>query len=78
MIVSNDLNRDRVKALVGNFHRLGITNSVITSHDGRAFPKVLYFVFCVIEYIFGPIINGMFLQCNSDMRWKHSLDINGE
>lgn len=41
LIVSNDLNRDRVKALVGNFHRLGITNSVITSHDGRAFPKMM-------------------------------------
>ncbi|XP_045584804.2 28S rRNA (cytosine(4447)-C(5))-methyltransferase [Procambarus clarkii] len=41
MVVCNDLNRDRVKALVGNFHRMGITNSVITSHDGRAFPKMM-------------------------------------
>lgn len=40
-IICNDLNRDRVKALVGNFHRMGITNSVITSHDGRAFPKMM-------------------------------------
>lgn len=41
MIVCNDINRDRVKALVGNFHRMGITNAVITSHDGRAFPKLM-------------------------------------
>ncbi|XP_063880058.1 probable 28S rRNA (cytosine-C(5))-methyltransferase isoform X2 [Scylla paramamosain] len=41
MIVCNDLNRDRVKALVGNFHRMGITNAVITSHDGRAFAKLM-------------------------------------
>ncbi|XP_042229991.1 25S rRNA (cytosine(2870)-C(5))-methyltransferase-like, partial [Homarus americanus] len=39
MVVCNDINRDRVKALVGNFHRMGITNSVIISHDGRVFPK---------------------------------------
>ncbi|XP_042222992.1 probable 28S rRNA (cytosine-C(5))-methyltransferase [Homarus americanus] len=41
MVVCNDINRDRVKALVGNFHRMGITNSVIISHDGRVFPKMM-------------------------------------
>ncbi|XP_050725087.1 probable 28S rRNA (cytosine-C(5))-methyltransferase [Eriocheir sinensis] len=41
MIVCNDINRDRVKALVGNFHRMGITSAVITSHDGRAFAKMM-------------------------------------
>ncbi|XP_071549383.1 26S rRNA (cytosine-C(5))-methyltransferase nsun-1 [Panulirus ornatus] len=41
MLVSNDLNRVRVKALIGNLHRMGITNSVISSHDGRALPKMI-------------------------------------
>lgn len=40
MLVANDINKDRVKALVGNFHRLGVTNAVITSENGRKFPKV--------------------------------------
>lgn len=44
MLVCNDFNSDRVKALVGNFHRMGITNTVITCHDGRAFSKVGYVV----------------------------------
>lgn len=42
MIVSNDIHIARVKALVGNFHRMGITNSLITSMDGRVFAKVSY------------------------------------
>ncbi|KAK4298077.1 hypothetical protein Pmani_029551 [Petrolisthes manimaculis] len=41
MLVANDVNKDRVKAVVGNFHRLGITNSVITTNDGRCFPKIM-------------------------------------
>lgn len=40
MLICNDFNRDRVKALVGNFHRMGITNAVITANDGREFSKV--------------------------------------
>lgn len=40
MLVANDINKDRVKALVGNFHRLGVTNSVITSENAKKFPKV--------------------------------------
>ncbi|XP_037794473.1 probable 28S rRNA (cytosine(4447)-C(5))-methyltransferase [Penaeus monodon] len=39
MIVSNDVHAARVKALVGNFHRMGITNSLITNMDGRMFAK---------------------------------------
>lgn len=42
MLVANDVNKDRVKALVGNFHRMGITNTVITTDDARNFPKVRY------------------------------------
>ncbi|KAJ8320709.1 hypothetical protein KUTeg_002296 [Tegillarca granosa] len=38
-IFSNDANKDRAKAIVGNIHRMGISNTVICHHDGRQFPK---------------------------------------
>jgi len=41
ILFANDANKDRCNAIVSNFHRLGITNSVITCHDGREFPKVM-------------------------------------
>lgn len=41
VLFANDLNRDRIKAVVGNFHRMGVINSVITSLDGRKYHNVL-------------------------------------
>eukprot|EP00092_Neocalanus_flemingeri_P016040 GFUD01017360.1.p1 GENE.GFUD01017360.1~~GFUD01017360.1.p1 ORF type:complete len:739 (-),score=265.57 GFUD01017360.1:1330-3546(-) len=41
MVLANDANKDRCKAVVGNCHRLGITNTVVCSHDGRMLPKVM-------------------------------------
>ncbi|XP_078697795.1 uncharacterized protein LOC144925590 [Branchiostoma floridae x Branchiostoma belcheri] len=41
MLFANDVNKDRVKAIVGNLHRLGVTNTVVSCHDGRHFPKVI-------------------------------------
>jgi len=41
VLFANDLNRDRIKAVVGNFHRLGVVNSVITCMDGRKFPSIM-------------------------------------
>lgn len=41
MVLANDANRDRCKAVVGNCHRLGITNTVVCTHDGRMLPKVM-------------------------------------
>lgn len=43
ILFANDLNKDRIKAVVGNFHRLGVVNSVITCLDGRKFPLKNYF-----------------------------------
>lgn len=40
-IVANDANADRLKSVVGNIHRLGVTNTVICNYDGRQFPKVM-------------------------------------
>lgn len=37
----NDVNKDRIKAVVGNFHRLGVINSVISTVDGRKYPDIL-------------------------------------
>jgi len=41
MILANDANQARCKAVVGNLHRLGVTNTVVCSHDGRKLPKVM-------------------------------------
>merc|ERR1712096_515924 len=41
MLLANDANKDRCKAVVGNCHRLGVTNTVICPHDGRKLPKVM-------------------------------------
>lgn len=40
VIVANDANAERLKSVVGNVHRLGVTNTVICNYDGRQFPKV--------------------------------------
>ena len=42
MLICNDLNKLRTKALIGNFHRMGITNSAIISMDGRSICKVSF------------------------------------
>ncbi|XP_071985811.1 28S rRNA (cytosine(4447)-C(5))-methyltransferase [Engystomops pustulosus] len=41
MVVANDMNADRLRSVVGNLHRLGVTNSIICNYDGRQIPKVL-------------------------------------
>ncbi|CAH1397328.1 unnamed protein product [Nezara viridula] len=41
VLFANDSNKDRAKAIVGNFHRLGVINSVICCFDGRKFPQVM-------------------------------------
>ncbi len=41
LVVANDINRDRTKAVVGNLHRLGIKNSIVCNYDGRKFTQVM-------------------------------------
>lgn len=41
VLFANDVNKERIKAVVGNFHRMGIVNSVITSVDGRKFCDIM-------------------------------------
>lgn len=40
LIYANDSNESRTKAVVGNLHRMGVTNTVISCMDGREMPKV--------------------------------------
>lgn len=40
-LFANDANRERTKAIVGNFHRLGVVNAVVCNYDGREFPSVM-------------------------------------
>lgn len=41
VLFANDVNKDRIKAVVGNFHRLGVVNSVITAMDGRKYSNFI-------------------------------------
>lgn len=41
VLFSNDANRDRIKAVVGNFHRMGIMNAVVSCEDGCKYPKIM-------------------------------------
>ncbi|XP_015276217.1 PREDICTED: probable 28S rRNA (cytosine(4447)-C(5))-methyltransferase [Gekko japonicus] len=41
VILANDSNAERLQSVVGNLHRLGVTNVVVSRCDGRQFPKVL-------------------------------------
>uniref|UniRef100_A0A8C0GS82 NOP2 nucleolar protein n=1 Tax=Chelonoidis abingdonii TaxID=106734 RepID=A0A8C0GS82_CHEAB len=41
VIVANDSSAERLRSVVGNLHRLGVTNAVLSHCDGRQFPMVL-------------------------------------
>jgi ribosomal RNA methyltransferase Nop2 len=41
ILLANDINKDRVKAVVGNLHRLGVVNTIVCCYDGRQLPKVM-------------------------------------
>lgn len=41
VLFSNDANRDRIKAVVGNFHRLGIMNAAVSCEDGVKYKEIM-------------------------------------
>lgn len=41
VLFANDVNKDRIKAVVGNFQRLGVVNSVVSCMDGRKYPNFM-------------------------------------
>ncbi len=44
MLFANDASAERAKAIVGNLHRLGVTNCVVMNYDGKVLPKVFFFL----------------------------------
>jgi 25S rRNA (cytosine2870-C5)-methyltransferase len=40
-LFANDIAKDRLKALVGNVHRLGVQNCVVSNYDGREYHNIL-------------------------------------
>lgn len=41
VLFSNDANRDRIKAVVGNFHRLGVMNAIVSCEDGCKYKSIM-------------------------------------
>ncbi|UJR22012.1 hypothetical protein I4U23_025079 [Adineta vaga] len=39
ILVANDANKDRARAIIANTHRLGLTNTIVTNLDGRQFSE---------------------------------------
>lgn len=53
VLIANDVNKIRAKAVIGNFHRMGIANSVISTYDGRRIPQVSkHFFLCKLSIRF--------------------------
>ncbi|WPH00892.1 25s rrna (cytosine-c(5))-methyltransferase nop2 [Acrodontium crateriforme] len=40
-IFSNDSNKDRAKGLIGNIHRLGVKNTIVSHYNALEFPRVM-------------------------------------
>ncbi|KAI0906605.1 NOL1/NOP2/sun family-domain-containing protein [Ustulina deusta] len=41
VLVANDVNKSRAKSLIGNLHRLGARNVIVSTYDARDFPRVM-------------------------------------
>ncbi|KAJ9628608.1 rRNA (cytosine-C5-)-methyltransferase nop2 [Taxawa tesnikishii (nom. ined.)] len=41
VIFANDANKDRAKALIGNIHRLGVKNTIVTNYSALEYPRVM-------------------------------------
>lgn len=52
VLIANDVNKNRAKAVIGNFHRMGIANSVISTCDGRHLPQVRLYRLSTCTFLF--------------------------
>jgi 25S rRNA (cytosine2870-C5)-methyltransferase len=41
VVFANDANKARAKGLIGNIHRMGVKNSIVSNYDATQFPKVM-------------------------------------
>lgn len=41
VVYANDVNKDRIPALIANIHRMGVRNAIVTCYDGRDLSKIL-------------------------------------
>ena len=41
LLIANDVSKDRTKAVVGNLHRFGVSNTIVSNYDGRKFTEVM-------------------------------------
>ena len=59
-VFANDVNESRCKALIANVHRLGVKNCIVSTSDGRSFPKVhcLHFLFTSLLTRHDQLIGG--------------------
>ena len=66
LLVANDFKRPRIKSLVANVHRMGMTNTVVSNYDGRELPTV-----------FGPMFDRALLDapCSGTGVISHNVSV---
>lgn len=51
-LIANDVNRDRLDSVIGNLHRMGITNSIVVNLDARKISEVkkIFLFFAILLF----------------------------